>query len=138
MNGHRASVKAGKSTFLYEHFNLVGHCFEEATVQIIDVVEGNTLDIKQTLSDLELFWINTLSTAFPLGLNDNIKGSGNISKTSLSDIYFITTIKRYKRGHGSKKKFKKVNSRRKKRYFEKIEVEQKINELKNDLEFNKK
>ena len=138
MNGHRASVKAGKSTFLYEHFNLEGHSFADATVQIIDIVDDNLPDIKQTLSKLELFWINALSTAYPLGLNDNIKGCGNISKSSLSDIYFITTIKRYKRGHGCKKKLKIVKEKREKRYFKKNEVERKIIELKDDLELNKK
>ena len=139
MNGHRSSVKAGKSTFLYDHFNIDGHKFEDATIQIIDVVENNTLQIQQTLSNLELYWINTLSTAYPLGLNDNIKGSGNVSKSSLSNIYFTTSIKRYNRGHGRRKKFKNKNEKnRKKKYFEKNEVERKIKELKYDLELNKK
>ena len=65
-----------------------GHDFTEATVQIIDYIDSSTVpNITKALEDLELFWINTLCTAYPLGLNDNIKGTGNISQSNICLLY---------------------------------------------------
>ena len=114
MNGHRASAKAGKNLYLYQHFQQNGHNFENATVQIIDYIDSNTVpDITKALGDLEQFWINTLSTAYPLGLNDNIKGSGNISQSSIIDVYFTARITRYNRGHGRKSHLRIVKRKKK-------------------------
>ena len=49
----------------------------------------------------ELNWIKKLQTPFPLGLNDNIYQTGNISKDSSIDIFSIFDIrKRKSRSHG--------------------------------------
>ena len=50
-------------------------------------------------------------TAYPLGLNDRLEGTGNVSKNKVncSDCYFTKPILRRKRGHGKKKKEKRVN-----------------------------
>ena len=130
INGHRASVKAGKNLYIYQHFNQEGHSFEDATIQIIDCVSSSSNNLKHDLHELEIFWISTLCTAYPLGLNDNIKGAGNISKCSISDIYFNSPIKRYKRGHGRKK------NRQNKKFTEK-DIEKEIKELKKNLQLNK-
>ena len=123
MNGHRASVKAKKSTFLYDHFNQEGHSFDSATVQIIDVIDTDQVDdVRTHLSILELSWINLLSTAYPLGLNDNIKGKGNISISNMDDIYFQSTIKRYRRGHGTKSKEKNSETRSKEKERKRMEM----------------
>ena len=107
MNGHRASVKAGSKTYIYDHFNLPGHIFTEATVQIIDFVDSSTSsDVKNDLLILENYWIETLGTAYPLGLNDKKKGSGNISQNANVD-YFSCKVPRYSRGHGKRKHKKK-------------------------------
>ena len=137
MNGHRASLKAGKNLYIYQHFNQEGHNFSNATVQIIEYIDDSTVpDIKKALSDSELFWINILSTAFPLGLNDNIKGAGNISQSSIIEIYFKTKITRCNRGHGKKNKIK--NEKRKtKKYKTKDEIEQVKTTLRNDFIYNK-
>ena len=93
------------STFLYKHFN-DEHSFDKANIQIIDVYVPNG---SLSLDFLEQFWIDTLCTAYPLGLNDRIDGLGNISKTntSMTNIYFKRPIARRPRGHGIKSKFKK-------------------------------
>jgi hypothetical protein len=107
MNGHRSSVKAGSKTFIYEHFNLHGHSFTDATIQIIDFVDSNTSsDVKNDLLILENYWIETLGTAYPLGLNDKKKGTGNISQNAKVN-YFSCKVPRYSRGHGKKKQKKK-------------------------------
>ena len=109
LNAHRSCVKRNGSTFLYKHFN-DGHSFDKANIQIIDVYVPNG---SLSLDFLEQFWIDTLCTAYPLGLNDRIDGLGNISKTntSMANIYFKRPIARRPRGHGIKSKFKNVNSR---------------------------
>ena len=137
MNGHRASLKAGKNLYIYQHFNQEGHNFCNATVQIIDYIDSSTVpDITKALGDLELFWINLLGTAYPLGLNDNIKGAGNISQSSIVDVYFKNTIARCNRGHGKKKQYK-IEREKKKKYCEKDEIEQIKIILENDFMRNK-
>ena len=52
----------------------------------------------------ELNWIKNLQTPFPLGLNDNIYQSGNISKDPSIDVFKICSIvKRKTRSHGIRK-----------------------------------
>lgn len=131
VNGHRASVKSGKNLYIYQHFNQEGHSFDDATIQIIDYVGASSNNIKLDLHEREKYWIDTLCTAHPLGLNDNIKGVGNISKSSISNIYFHSPIKRYNRGHGRKKRYEKMT-------FTEKDIEKEIKELKKNLELNQK
>ena len=110
-----------------------GHDFMEATVQIIDYIDSSTVpNITKALEDLELLWINTLCTAYPLGLNDNIKGTGNIYQSNIIDIYFKAKIMRYKRGHGIKSCLK-MNRREKKLFKDKNEIENAKKQLKDDF-----
>ena len=52
----------------------------------------------------ELNWIRNLQTPFPLGLNDNIYQTGNISKDPTIDIFKIFSIRKRKtRSHGLRK-----------------------------------
>ena len=52
----------------------------------------------------ELDWIRKLQTPFPLGLNDNIYQTGNISKNPDIDVFSIFSIrKRKSRSHGIRK-----------------------------------
>ena len=107
INCHRSSVRSGNSTFLCEHFNQEGHCFDDIIIRIIDKVDDSVENKKELLLEKELYWINILNSAFPLGLNDNIKNTGNVSNTaylSSSNIYFRNKLPRCKRGHGVKKK----------------------------------
>ncbi|MCU7801045.1 MAG: hypothetical protein KZQ70_13135 [gamma proteobacterium symbiont of Lucinoma myriamae] len=53
--------------------------------------------------DLELKWIKSLQTPFPLGLNDNIFHQGNISKLPDFDALSLLEIrKRKSRSHGTR------------------------------------
>ena len=106
INCHRSSVRSGNSTFLYEHFNQEDHCFDDVIIRIIDKVDDSVENKKELLLEKELYWINILNSAFPLGLNGNIKNAGNVSNTaylSSSNIYFRNKLPRCKRGHGVKK-----------------------------------
>ena len=107
LNAHRSCTKRNPNTYLYKHFNELGHDFSKATIQIIDSVES---DRSADLDRLENYWISVLCTAFPLGLNDRIEGVGNVSKLGSNEypsLYFSVAINRRKRGHGRKKKVKR-------------------------------
>ena len=111
---------------MYEHFNIPGHAFSDASIQIVDHVDSDTsTDVKNDLLLLEDYWIEKLGTAFPLGLNDKKKGTGNISQDRGMD-YFSGQIARYKRGRGNKKKKKQP-----KKPLEIIEAD--INRLKDNI-----
>ena len=135
MNSHRSSVKNNnKARYFYDHYNKAGHSFRDADIRIIDYVEGGD---EQMLGDKEDFWIDTLCTAYPLGLNDNIRGEGNISRSNLDQVYFRSPVLRWKRSHGRKKKVggRRVVSRED-RCKERMERE--IVELKGLLDRSKK
>ena len=99
-NTHRSKANNNGQTFLYKHYGEGGHDFSLATIQIIDSMEK---DFNQSeFNKMENFWINTLCSIYPLGLNDKVKGVGNISsyKSDNLSCYFNSPILRYKRGHG--------------------------------------
>lgn len=79
---HRYDVsKNKKSTYLVQHFNGVDHNVEHMKIKVIDALPLN-VDNKRTkvvLRTLESNWIRVLNTAYPFGLNDNVKGFGNVS-----------------------------------------------------------
>lgn len=64
------------------------------------------------LKNTELYWIKTLKTPYPLGLNDNIYGVGNISKLSFN-IFHIFPYKRRKRRSRGKRVNRNIRKRRK-------------------------
>lgn len=91
--------------FLYQHFRRTGHSFKYVTVQPVEQIyyDSNiTSSFKSKARFIaELDWIKKLQTPFPLGLNDNIYQSGNISKDPAIDIFSIFSIRKRKtRSHG--------------------------------------
>ena len=102
VNNHRTNAKNNGQTFLYKHFGEGGHDFSKATFQIIDSMEKNFNQFE--FNQKENFWINTLCSIYPLGLNDKVKGVGNVSNYKSDNVscYFNSPILRYKRGHGCK------------------------------------
>ena len=110
LNAHRSCALRNSSTFLYQHFNGTDHKFENATIQIIDCLDVD--DASSDLDQIENFWISTLCTAYPLGLNDRLDGTGNVSKqkSDCSKIYFCSPITRRRRGHGRRKKEKRQDN----------------------------
>ena len=68
INHHRSSIFNRIKTYISNHFNFPDHNISNLSVQIIDTPqEGpNTF---QRLQKLEAYWIHTLRTMQPLGLN---------------------------------------------------------------------
>jgi hypothetical protein len=93
---------------LYQHFRKSGHDLEHITIQPVEHIsydKNATSSFKSKARFIaELKWIRNLQTPFPLGLNDNIYQSGNISKEPSIDIFSIySTRKRKSRSHGIRK-----------------------------------
>ena len=83
---HKRDVKLNKKrTFLVNHFNLPHHSHENMTIGVLDTLPD---DNKSILRDKESFWINTLNSGYPFGLNDCIKGIGMISSFEATDHLF--------------------------------------------------
>ena len=67
---------------------------------------------------IELEWIKKLQTVYPLGLNDNIMGIGNVSRTdNINILDIVSKNKRSKRSHG-----RRVNRNKKKSKSHNINV----------------
>lgn len=104
---------------MYSHFKQTGHDYKKISVQPVEQIYYDNDATKTFKSHAryisELNWIKNLQTPFPLGLNDNIYQSGNISKKPKIDIFSIFSIrKRKKRSHGARKN---GNVKRKSRKF---------------------
>ena len=93
------------STYLVRHFNNNDHDISDIRVNIIDYITDNK-ESSHELMDLENYWIRTLNSVYPFGLNDNVKGVGNISRSDISSFnanntpYFSIPQCRKKRSHG--------------------------------------
>ena len=94
--------------FLYHHFRQSGHSFQDVSVQPVEHLSYDSTTTSSFKSKsrfiAELNWIKKLQTPFPLGLNDNIYQTGNISKDPTINIFSILSIrKRKSRSHGIRK-----------------------------------
>ena len=94
-------------TLLYQHLVKHKHDIKYITFQPLEIVikqpgqSHKQLEKSRKIRELE--WITKLQTAYPLGLNDNIMGKGNISQTSTIDIMDIVDKRqRNHRSHGKR------------------------------------
>ena len=71
LNHHRTNIFTKRRTYLHSHFNLPDHTIKNLTIQAIDKVNTNPNDPSE-LRKLEKFWIKTLQTYQPIGLNVNM------------------------------------------------------------------
>lgn len=63
INRHTAAIRAKKNVYIYNHFNFPDHNIFQLTVQVIDTTTTDNL------TELERYWILTLQTQVPFGLN---------------------------------------------------------------------
>ena len=69
INHHRSNIINKKPIYICNHFNFPDHSLEHLSVQAIDQPPENSLNTTQDLQQLEAFWIRTLKTVQPAGLN---------------------------------------------------------------------
>lgn len=68
INHHRSNILNKRSTYIAQHFNLPDHSLSDLRVKPIDKVTETENSTKELLC-LENFWITTLRTIIPDGLN---------------------------------------------------------------------
>lgn len=68
INHHRSNILNKKSIYICVHFNFSDHSIQDISVQPIDTVADNTQPLEE-LRKLERYWIKTLKTLKPNGLN---------------------------------------------------------------------
>jgi len=101
---HRYSINKGH-TILARHFRSAHHSADNMRVTVLEVVEEEKL-----LKEREDFWIRQLLTAHPFGLNDKVRGYGNVGSYGSGEYktrnhpYFSQPLPRRTRGRGRKRR----------------------------------
>ena len=143
LSGHRQCVQGNNPlhTYLYDHFRTHKGGFENCKIQIIEIIDGNGKTIREVNNELlsrEIWWIKTLCTIYPLGLNDRIQGSGSVSQNNNivnDNVYFSQSVVRRNRSHGNRR-----NRRENRINRLEINIEELYDQLKgwfDNQEFNK-
>ena len=105
LNGHRGNIRKGTEAFLmYHHFTKV-HNICDMSIKPIELCK------KDNLAEREKYWIRTLNTLFPYGLNDRADFGGyhdvyrevteRHCKRSIYSAFPKIKVERRKRGKGS-------------------------------------
>ena len=111
-NNHRNRLKSMANLYLYKHFSSDGHTEDDMCIMPIEKVEDLGSRSASTSKRLERedYWCRELCTYYPYGLNDNIRGVGNISKMK-NELVVNTLFNKNKR----KLRIRKNRRQRKKR-----------------------
>jgi len=67
LNGHRTNIKHKRNTAIAIHFNNTNHKLSHLKISPIEQIYINK---EETRLKRENFWINTLNTKYPNGLNN--------------------------------------------------------------------
>ena len=113
-NNHRNRLKQLCGLYLYHHFNSDGHSLDDINIMPIEEVvleqtDGMTLPSKRL--QREEYWYRELCSVYPYGLNDNVRGVGNVSKSDERLIVYtlFNTQKRTFRKRRLQRNKRKVN-----------------------------
>ena len=120
---------------VYQHLTKHNHDFKYIKIQPLEIVDKQGKSHKEHEKDLkthELAWIKKLQTAYPLGLNDNIMGIGNVSRTStVNAMDIVSKNKRGKRSHG-----KRINRNKRKHHRNTVSFKDLVSIFKNNGRHN--
>jgi len=117
---------------VYQHLAKHNHDIKKISIQpleIVDKQQGQShKQHEKELKTRELAWIQNLQTAYPLGLNDNIMGKGNISRTSTVNAFdIVSKNNRSKRSHG-----RRVNRNKRKHHRNAVSFKDLVSIFKNN------
>ena len=104
---HRNRLKNITNLYLYNHFSSDGHTLDDICIMPIEKVDGST----SNRLDREGFWCRELCTYYPYGLNDNVRGVGNVSK--MRDRLVVNTL-----FHKNKRRYRKRTCHRRRRKYD--------------------
>ena len=106
-NNHRNRLKQLCSLYLYHHFNSDSHTLDDISIMPIEEVvlePGDSMTLPSKRLQREEFWYRELCSVYPYGLNDNVKGVGNVSSMSRSeDLIVYTLFNKYERKYRKRK-----------------------------------
>ena len=111
-NNHRNRMKQLSDLYLYHHFCSDGHGAEDVSIMPIEEVvltPGDNMSLASKILQREEYWYKELCTIYPYGLNDNVRGLGNVSRKMGQGIVIYTLFNRqtHKYRKRTKKKRKK-------------------------------
>ena len=92
MNEHKSTFKLRNKTILAQHFHnsCCSDCYRVRIIEILKNGEQTDIEsIKKKLRDREEFWIKTLKTQYPFGLNKAERRMGN---SDTSWVTFLVTL----------------------------------------------
>ena len=69
-----------------DHFNSDSHTLDDISIMPIEEVvlePGDSMTLPSKRLEREEFWYRELCSVYPYGLNDNVKGVGNVSSMKI-------------------------------------------------------
>ena len=108
-SNHRNRLKKLTNLYLYHHFSSDGHSVDDMSIMPIEELTSSVSATSQRL-EREDYCCRELCTYYPYGLNDNVRGVGNISKQHGLVVYTLFNSRQ--------RKFRKRNKRRRKIYYD--------------------
>ena len=112
LNNHRNRLKQLVDLHLYNHFSSDGHSVNDVDIMPIEEVMlelNDKLTLASKLLTREEFWTRELCSLYPYGLNDNIRGVGNVSKKLSQGLVVYSLFNKQQR------KFRRRNGKRNKK-----------------------
>lgn len=101
---HIYNIQHNSQTIFHKHMRLIGHDIKNCKLFILEhIIEENISILNQKLLEKEDFWIKTLNSMYPLGLNDVVQGIGRSSIVHNKQLYYNNPVKRKPRSHGDKR-----------------------------------
>ena len=101
-------MKRLPNLYLYHHFSSDGHTEDDISIMPIEeVTPSDRANVTSLRLEKEDYWCRELCTYYPYGLNDNVRGVGNISKKPelvVNELF-----------HKRDRKFRKRSGRRRRR-----------------------
>lgn len=111
LNNHRSNLKKLTCLYLYYHFTSDDH--SEGDLSIMSIEQIRTCDGASVTSirlEREDYWCRELCTYYPYGLNDNVRGVGNISRLPDLIVYTLFNKRNRKRSaYRAKRSSRKLN-----------------------------
>ena len=74
--------------YLYHHFSSDGHTLDDISIMPIEEVvlkPNDVISLPNKRLQREEYWYRELCTVYPYGLNDNVKGVGNVLAELMMD-----------------------------------------------------
>jgi len=81
LSGHKYTIKNEGQTLLARHFTSPDHGLTDLTIRVLQLIGTDN----KLLHEAEDFWIRTLNTAYPLGLNERVRGCHGLIHAKLYD-----------------------------------------------------